>query len=385
MALTLDRWLGGTVAGCLVALVLVAGSDAPTQARVRVENARARLDARASRAANAVRIATERLQLEQLRDSVKEALARLPNGRAERLVVSERIPERAHVTRNLNARLAGALPAAPKVGVDLVITAETMPRGSYRSTYNYQLLPAGPNARCVAISGAYATRDVGARDWIGPCGFYATYGVPGPNIDRWLQSGGWIFGTRWKGAGRAGIDEGLLYYWYYPRMLWREAAGFPVRSYLSALGYSCLTGNRAACHKALLEPNGSEAGVDAMTTRAIRNKIRLGRGTVWSRPSVWWATGLLGPQMENILVDMSSSLGPERFQRFWTSDLAPADAFRAASGQDIDDWTAEWMRSTYGAHGSGPHVTLSAATLGVLLAVLALGGASVTWRRRQAA
>ena len=389
MALTLDRWIAAAVAGCLVAVVFVLGGpDSAGTRRRNVPDEREILAQRERVASRAISLAGERLRMRVLRDSVSTVLAALPRSDTTRLLVSEQVPRHAQVTRALRARVVNVLPSPLKTRVDLVVPSDTLTWDYWRrSAYNYQLLPARESDRCVAIADALASRDVGARNWIGPCGFYATYGVPGHNIDRWLRSGAWAFGTVWRGSPSPRFNADR--YWY-PRaersIPWADAAGFPMRHLISIAGYGCLTGNRAACRPLVLDPQGNDVGSDGNRGAAFR-AVRLDGVSVWSRGTALSNRypGILGPSMANILMDMSTTLGPDKFGRFWKSDLPPADAFRAATGTEIEDWTMRWMRNTYGEFGRGPRVTVWSAMLGAALALLALGLASVTWRRRQVA
>ena len=386
MALTFERWLAAAVAGCLIAVVLVSsGSDVLGERQLRAPGRREMLADRVWPSADALRLATERIHIRVLRDSVLGVLAKQPRTDSVRLLVSELVPKQAQVARALNARLLNALPRPLATGVDMVIPADSVTRrGWTRSPYNFQVLPASASGRCVAISGALATRDIGARDWIGPCGFYAAYGPPGPNIDRWLRSGGWIYGARWRGSATLVIDEGWSD-WYFASIPWREVAGFRVRRWMSTQGYSCLTGNKEVCRSLVLDPRGGDGRSEWYRFLTFRDAMRLDGTSVWSRPGSLRYAGLLGPFMPDLLMEMSKSLGPDKFAKFWKSDLPPAEAFRAASGEEIEDWTLTWMRTVYGKFGRGPGVSMWSAALGVLLGALALGGASLTWRRRQVA
>jgi hypothetical protein len=78
-------------------------------------------------------------------------------------------------------------------------------------------------------------------------------------------------------------------------------------------------------------------------------------------------------------------MGRERFQRFWTSDKAPAEAFQAAFGRDIGAWTVEWAQDSYGVRGRGPAVSASSALVAALVALFSLGAAIAAARRQQVA
>ena len=108
----------------------------------------------------------------------------------------------------------------------------------------------------------------------------------------------------------------------------RHGASLPI-----GLGVSCAAGKDEACLRALLEPPtphpwrrsmGRTAGV---LSTGFYNPFVHGDNAWLTRE---WP---LGSREWTLLSDMVRTIGPERFERFWTSDLPPEQAFRAATGQ----------------------------------------------------
>jgi len=379
MALTLQRWLAIAVGGCLIAMALVLSSDWPSGRR-RTPDPRATVADRERGAAIMARRAARRLHMVVLRDSVRVALKKVPRAGATRIVVAIGVPERARFARVLAARLATVLPEPVANPVDIVVPADSVNRWNDR--WNAQTFPAASSEPCVAISGRSSDRWTGAdfvRNIVGPCGFYATFGVPGAGIDRWLKAGAWIYGTNWAASTPRPL---LLRRSNWGNVSFGESAGLSMRDLVSTQGYSCVTGNRVACRQLLLDPLDYDAW---RSDRIHFTSVRIDSDGMWSMTNRFYFWALLGPQMRSLLADMATSLGPDRFRRFWSSALPPDEAFQAATGQDIGDWTAEWARRNYGEQGSGPGVTPWSATLSVALSLLALAGAIVSSRRRQVA
>jgi len=381
VALTLERWIAAAVAGCLIAVVLVSGDDSNAARRRRPQAAREVLDERANRTSSQAGRAADRLRRKVLLDSVMAVTARAPRSSATRLFIPDNYPKRAQLTRAVNARLAGLLPAKMAVNVDFVVPADT--GREWRRDWNLHLLPTAGSNTCVAIAGN-VLRSI--RDWVGPCGFYAAFGSPGVNVDRWLKSGAWIYGVRFWSSIAPAQDLSNYYGWYDRSLLWRGQSGFPMRRFISTLAYACLAGKSDACGPPILTPQDNDQETDWYGGRPLQYRLRVEGSSVWaiSNDYLYWGW-LMGPSMRSLLSDMAVSLGPDRFRRFWTSPLPLEEAFRAAAGQDIRDWTAMWMRSTYGNYGIGPRVSAMAVFYALVIGLLAFGGAIVAAGRRQVA
>ena len=85
----------------------------------------------------------------------------------------------------------------------------------------------------------------------------------------------------------------------------------------------------------------------------------------------------------HMLWDLERRQGPERFQRFWSSEAELEDAFHAAFGEPLGAWVRAWAQGYLGpVHAAGP-VPLGASVL-TLLAVLLFAGVAVLVRRRPA-
>jgi hypothetical protein len=210
---------------------------------------------------------------------------------------------------------------------------------------------------------------------LGPCALYEAFGAPGPEIDRWLAKGAWKFGMSGSLKNRSEMWRGNDS-WSLP--LWGWATGWPLRAYITPLGYRCASGDRDVCRQVVLDPNSD---------RGDRRRLHVGADRIIARTTKdegTWAVSL-GPLEPAFLSEMAGSIGADQFRRFWTSDKPTAEAFFAATGQDIGAWTAAWARDAYGHPRRGPGVDTSGASWAALLALLGLSGAIVSARRRQVA
>jgi hypothetical protein len=124
-----------------------------------------------------------------------------------------------------------------------------------------------------------------------------------------------------------------------------------------------------------MEPSSDRRG------RRIR---ALPNGVVEARAQ-WWYSTTLGHWQGSLLADMAAMIGDADFRKFWTSALPPAEAFSAATGQELGAWTASWAKKSYGDLGRGPAIPPRSLSWAVALLVIALGGAIAAASRRQVA
>ena len=81
---------------------------------------------------------------------------------------------------------------------------------------------------------------------------------------------------------------------------------------------------------------------------------------------------------------MVASIGAERFEQFWTSDLAPTAAFEQATGIPLAQWTRDWLEDTYGPHQTGPALPAGASGFGALILIGGAVLAAIAAKRRTA-
>lgn len=210
------------------------------------------------------------------------------------------------------------------------------------------------------------------RGWLryalGPCAFYAAYGVPGRTVRQWLgsQSYDLALNPDWNGAG-----GGWLRSWFRDASTkqWRWSllhGGFPGR--LSATALACLGGQPEACHDAVLE-----GANDALPDSASRFVVT----------QDWWRRRTRLLESDRYLADVARDVGPERFRRFWNSAAPVETALATALKMSIGEWTERWQRRFAPTLPLGAAAPASACALGLLLGALAVSSAAVGARRRQ--
>jgi hypothetical protein len=81
--------------------------------------------------------------------------------------------------------------------------------------------------------------------------------------------------------------------------------------------------------------------------------------------------------------DLEKEFGPERFQRFWSSEQGLEEAFQAAFGESIGAWTMRWARDKIGPMEASKPIPLQASLLSLLVIGL-LGAMACGVQRRRA-
>ena len=377
MALTNSRWIALALLGFTLAPVLVFRTADEDRYR---PTARDRLQARAGRAIARARDAAERVRVAHLADSMRAATSGAPP-HAHRVMFDRSLDT---TTRKLLADLArGATqnrPAPPQVLTDIAFVIDTQRTlgGSQRRGYGgamgtvYLLPQASTSGRCVVIArvrpwGANEFRSEATRErLLGPCAFYEAFGRPGPGIERWLGEGAWSLAqTNWQLGWN---------YWTGSRDHHRNQA--PIRYLVGSRGVMCAAGNDSVCAAALERSTVNFA--------RARNGVVSAEHNPYINSNPWftrdWDFGMRSPALVG---DMITDLGPEKFARFWQSDLDPPAAFQAAAGTSLVRWTRAWLHRTY--HEETPGAGFSGAALawGVAILVLALGVTLRTAERRQ--
>lgn len=397
MALTLSRWLAIAVAGALIATAYFL---TPRPEVLRASDPRQILDRRVNRTGRAASQAADRLRVLQLRDSVLASFARLPS------VDSSRTFFGAGLSPALRRSLAGAADRAragirgeARVPFDLVFVLDTsaMVRGVSRGynaflTADYQL-PESSSDRCLVLARIQPPRAEGlshseraratshelavtAGRLLGPCAYVTAFGAPGRHVERWLLDRGWSYGAvadwtrafpRWQPPS-----------WSLAAGFMENGSGWPLRSYISAPGYRCITGDTKECRDLLLF--GLPQGRRLRHPEISGDRIVSAGNLAWR----WWRGADLGPNQGSLLSEAVRTLGPERFGAFWTSSLPVDEAFREATGQDIGEWTRTWAVAAYGGEqGRGPAIPPTGAIIAMTLVAAALAASMWATRRRQ--
>jgi hypothetical protein len=344
--------------------------------------------------------ATDKLRLLQLRDSILDRVAR-----EKRTLSGFVLREDAALSDSLRSWVDRAArdgrseqasstkyPVVLAVILDSAHTVQGLPRQTARGGFSIDVFPPVANVGqgsepCLTIlrlrfdlstPAVYGQRFMqraltSARNSAalrGPCAFYAAFGPPGAGVASWLTATNWRV-ARFGDWSRPSVPLENPYGYGRPQIRGIERLFYPderwlLRGDLSSDALSCVAGRGDRCRHALLSPTPDARGrsrANILTTNGF--EIGFSFMTFRGRP--------LGSAEGWVLSDMVRSLGPERFATFWHSPLAPADAYRAATAQGIDEWTMEWARRVYGTEKLGPQVTQSALASGFFFA--AIGGA----------
>ena len=205
-----------------------------------------------------------------------------------------------------------------------------------------------------------------ARSLLGPCAFYARFGRPSAQVERWLahrqhrfaQIPAWD--STWTALLRAARSEPG------PELTPRIRAALLARTWRTypALSLGCMSGRATACREAIVGVPPSYGTAQRLVTRERDFEAFLPASTV-------------------MLSDMVREFGHARFARFWVSDLAPDSAFHLAMDTTLGDWVWSRMRLSGATLTAGPTPGLGVSAFGLGVAAFCIGLAIVGARRRQ--
>ena len=389
MALTLTRWIGAVAVICTLMTAASLASD-PATPRVPIASADTR---RLDDLQRRVREGTRRWEALARRDSV---IARLPepNGvgaTTPLIVIDPLLPaehrstiERAVQRQWTSLRIDSArVPLAVAVVVDTTTSIDG-PRGRYgQIAYDYMPPPRGGterNQRCVVIATVQSRNIVrpgslrafneaiatprSASALLGPCAFFARFGKPGLGIDQWLRSRSYDLAAypQWWSLPAADGDA-IGERWRFAN----DGASSPMpMTWLSPEALGCTAGDAQRCADALAAP----AGVHTTPADGLII-MRAGRDPHWNTMS------------GRYISDLVTALGPERFERFWRSDLDANAALQAVAMIPLNVWTQQWASGLLGEQRVSPALSLAELAAALTLAGLSLALAAWGWGRRE--
>ena len=200
---------------------------------------------------------------------------------------------------------------------------------------------------------------------LGPCLFFGMYGRPGAAVERWIGGKGLDFATYFNPSGRRFFTADHLPDESQPTfllldMVWSIYGTTP-------RGIQCLNGRTEMCALA----------VNATDTMARPNPSRFrAPSDPWRRP--------FGSLTGSFLADLHQKVGSERFRQFWNSTGTLDQAFQAATGLDLGEWTHQWAVGRRGAFRPGPLPERRSVARIAGLTLLLLGIAVVYSTRRTA-
>lgn len=388
MALTMRRWIALALAGFFLAPVIVLEEPEPRDWQ---SSGRARLAERNENAQAHVRFAANRLRIFQIRDSILQVAAHHP---ATEVAIDAALGSaRRALIENLAAEVSVRRPAAARIPTRIFFVLDTVTevrlqtrRGGFAGAIAFDYLPpTDSSSRCIVIARVRSGNPQSASELrssitidrlLGPCAYFERFGRPGRSIAAWMNSRGWQFAQRGE--------------WSTPPLRWLE--GTPDSAFRERIdlqwvmdpkGAACAAGKEDSCLHALLAATvpdrwrTSLSHTAGVLTTGFYNPFVHGDGGWLTRD---WP---LGAREWMLLADMVRSIGPDRFERFWTSDLPPAQAFRAATGVSLAKWTRDWIEDTYHPQAGGPVLSAGATGFGALLLIVGVGLSIVAARRRQ--
>lgn len=249
-----------------------------------------------------------------------------------------------------------------KVAVGVIVDFWQTPRTGTDSTpkmpsgpVGYLLPDSSDRATCVALIPVwYWTRallEERLGRGLGPCAFFARWGVPGKPVRLWMARRHYdladvpSWGPEWSHQPDASWMMNRETGWF-----WAAVYGHPI----TAIG--CLAGRAYSCRTAVLADTPP----------------RLLDATGW-----WHEERLV--QGWRYLGDVAREVGYDRFLRFWNSAEPVDTALAAALKMPVGEWTARWERRFLPRLPLGAAAPLSAALFGILL-----GGAAVALVARRA-
>lgn len=391
MALTPSRWVAIALTGFLLAPIVILRDVEVSEWR---PAERDRLTGRSWVADRNLRGAVDQLRLLQLRDSIAPIATRTATpfaidpafDRDSRTLLDSVVAE----IRQERA-MAARIPASVFFVLDSVTALRGHPRGTASRgvlAIDY-LLPDDSARRCIVMArvrGAPNRRmyeaelrsRISRERLMGPCAYFERFGVPGNAIRRWLDARGWQFAQRavWEEPSAPWLD-GL------PDSAFR--ARIDLEYVMSSSGRACAGGKDQACMDALFTRATMDDRQSPMTLSA--GVLSPGYYNPFVHGDNGWLTRswALGSREWTLLSDMVRSMGPERFERFWSSDLSPEQAFQAAAGMSMAEWTRDWIETTYHPQATGPTLAAGATGFAGMLLVVAVGLTIVAARRRQIA
>lgn len=381
MAMKGRHWIAAAVLGCITAAAFLLPPE-PWESRWRrggssVDRAHARLMDAAGTLVHLRRV-----------DSLLAVLGRRTPGEGSQrtsLLLDQRLPERVRdvirqaIPEHIIGRRAGANGA--QVGLAAVIDTGRFVRGvEYSDPPNVQYLsPSETDGKtCLVIvafgawelrwarQGTVTPRELARRlrsPILGPCAYFASYGLPGADVARWLERHHYLIAyepptAAPQGAPRSQARLALRGYWRRRATLFRQ----PLLSWIAIHAEACAEGDLTEC-RAL-------ASGDAVTDADVRYLAWTSRGAP------------LGPRHAFYLSDMATEFGDDEFRAFWTSQLPVDSAFGRMAGMTLAEWTRNWLRRQAGTPRHGPAPSPLTVLISLAIAGLAVGGGAWVAMRR---
>ncbi len=383
MEMRLKFWLAGTAGVCAIIAVTLLPPQAPesrrraqwrTPERVAAQNLGHQLD-----------IARRQLAVLEKRDAVLSRMSRERTDPNEPVIFAHSaFPAPLLETMETELRAVWRRNTSGN-GIRLAIDADHVTDDQPRAGVWYLLPHATDGSTCLISVTAGRGRSVLLDEGVppaealellgwansisrGPCIFYAAFGTPGPDIERWLDSWNFAFArlTDWD-TGQQPSDERATPVAADPLL------GLALASFGTWDAMACAGGRPERCRAIML----ADAGSQLSSSRYGREPHMPGYVAVNRRAYVF------GTATAHFLSDVVSEVGLDRFREFWTSDLPVDRAFASVVGRDIGEWTSDWLAERIGRQDFGPGVRAPGLLAVALLATLGIfAGAYVAEKRK---
>lgn len=204
----------------------------------------------------------------------------------------------------------------------------------------------------------------------GACRPYLKYGMPGVYVGEWMVDGASDFALEPAPPADPGFAEyrpirrtffGLAHY------------GFGFRNQSVEVD-RCMAGIAEGCMRAVTDWKTVTVGSTRRSREVAPDITRLTGLNSWFSP---W-----GNFDDYLLADLEHEFGPERFQRFWSSELPVSEAFESAFDMGMGEWLVTWVEANMDISPPGPKLSKSAA-LGGMLALSLFAALAGAWSRRR--
>jgi hypothetical protein len=258
-------------------------------------------------------------------------------------------------------RPVGPVDSTVRIGVLIYNPAEYGGRTTWSTYSGAWIGEANGKTWCVAIVPGTIGRQDGLAAFLAtpfsPCLLYAAFGKPGRTVAAWLGqtryasvgSSNWLSRPKgwrdgygqppWLSLYDVSWQEAIIH--ARSSRLWELGLGDVMMMLappyqLGTLAVRCLAGDPSFCQRAVLDTTGSseirgEVPADLTSTRHFT--VRHSSNALGPRPLAGWYVS-----------DLIRDQGRERFRTFWRSDRPLDEAFRAAFGDGLGEWTERWAR-----------------------------------------
>lgn len=205
-----------------------------------------------------------------------------------------------------------------------------------------------------------------ATNVLGPCAFYARFGVPSLRVEQWLARRQFdvAISPRWDhGPERAQQMDWMSQdlnnrFWWWGQLY----------SYNSTV-LGCFAGRANVCARGFARGDSPVAG-------SVRPHVVVPNDP-WDSRKV----SLIGA--ESFLADLLRQVGDERFQDFWNTTLPVDSALTVALQKPVGEYTVSWLRQFSDAPHFGAGTTWLNAVLALSFALILVGLAMLGQGRRE--